>query len=141
MAAIAGDKDSSHTGVDMTIAGLMSQVITMTLLLALWSKYPLRVRHAKDSGSLSCTRPPLLDHPSSTKDFICFQRRLLVAAVLNYVRCIYRVAELWTGFGGDLADQEATFMVFEGPMIVFAFAALTVFHPDRVFSNPLDTCW
>jgi len=51
------------------------------------------------------------------------------------VRCIYRVAELWTGFGGDLADLEATFMVFEGPIVVLTIAALTVFHSGRVFSD------
>jgi len=117
------------------IAGLMSQVITMTLFLALWGEFPLRVRHAKISSSLSCTQPPLYIHLRSTKNSICSQWNLLVATVPIYVRCIYRVAELWTGFGGALIDHEATFMVFEGPMIVLAVAALTVFHPGRVFSD------
>lgn len=128
MAATAGDKDSSRTGVNIMIAGLMSQIIIMTLFLALWGEFPLRVRHAKISSSLSCAQPPLYDYLSSTKNFSCFQWSLLIATLLIYMRCIYCVAELWAAFGRDLADHEATFMVFEGPMIVLAVAALTVFH-------------
>jgi len=135
MAATAGDTDSSRTTINIEIAGLMSQVITMTLFLALWGESLLRVRHAKFSSSLSCTQPPLYIHLRSTKKSICFQWSLLVATVSSYVRCIYRVAELWTGFGGALIDHEATCMVSEGPMIVLAVAALTVFHPGRVFSD------
>jgi hypothetical protein len=39
------------------------------------------------------------------------------------------VAELESGFGGALANNEPVFMVLEGPMIVIAVTALTVFHP------------
>ena len=80
--------------------------------------------------------PATIVHPASlTKNIICFQWSLLLATVLIYVRCIYRVAELRTGFGGDLADHEAAFMVLKGPMIVLAVVALPVFRPDRVFSD------
>jgi len=72
VAATMGDKDSSRTGVNIMIAGLMSQVITVTLFLALWGEFPLRIRRAKISGSLPCARPPLYDHLRSTKNFICF---------------------------------------------------------------------
>ena len=72
MVATAGGKDSSRMGVNIMIAGLMSQVITVTLFLALGGEFPLRVRHAKISGSLSCARPPLYDHTRSTKNFHCF---------------------------------------------------------------------
>jgi hypothetical protein len=60
---------------------------------------------------------------------------LFLATVLIFVRCIYRVAELWDGFSGHLANDEATFMIFEGPMIILAVAAMTAFHPGRVFGN------
>ena len=55
--------------------------------------------------------------------------------MLIFVRCIYRVAELWDGFSGHLANDEATFMIFEGPMIILAVAAMTFFHPTRVFGD------
>lgn len=60
---------------------------------------------------------------------------LFIATVLIFIRCIYRVAELWGGFDSHLANDEATFMIFEGPMIILAVAAMTIFHPGRVFDN------
>lgn len=133
MAATAKDSQGSRKGVDIMIAGLISQVITMTLFLTLWADFAIRVRRAKISGSLLPSQPPLYEHLRSTKNFTFFQWSLLVATVLIYIRCIYRVAELWDGFSGDLANHEATFMIFEGPMIILAVAMLTVFHPGRVF--------
>ncbi|KAG9387774.1 RTA protein [Pyrenophora tritici-repentis] len=105
------DHRGSRSGVNIMIAGMISRVITMALFLALWADFALRTRHAKMSGSFSDSIP------SST---------------LIFIRCIYRVAELWDGFNGKLANREATFMVFEGPMIFFAVSALTVFHPGRI---------
>lgn len=52
-----------------------------------------------------------------------------------FIRCVYRVAELWEGFSGYLANHESTFMIFEGPMIIIAVAAMTIYHPGRVFDN------
>jgi len=43
------------------------------------------------------------------------------------------VAELSEGFGGKLANQEITFMVLEGAMIVIACISLTVAHPGVAF--------
>jgi hypothetical protein len=135
MAATAKDRKSARTGVNVMIAGLISQVITMALFLTLWADFVLRTRRAKISGKLSRTQPPLYAHLRSTKKFLYFQWALLAATVLIFIRCIYRVAELWDGFGGKLANEEPTFMIFEGPMIILAVAALTVFHPGRVFGD------
>jgi len=117
--------------VDIMIAGLISQVITMTLFLALWADFVLRTRRARGSRM----QPALYDSLRAQKNFGLFQWSLFVATVLIFVRCIYRVAELWDGFGGKLANHESTFMVFEGPMIIIAVAAITVFHPGRVFGD------
>jgi hypothetical protein len=39
------------------------------------------------------------------------------------------VAELGSGFGGALANNEPVFMILEGPMIIIAAVVLTAFHP------------
>ncbi|KAH8725241.1 RTA1 like protein-domain-containing protein [Phaeosphaeriaceae sp. PMI808] len=135
MAATARDSKGSRRGVDIMIAGLISQVITMTLFLALWADFVLRTRRARLSGSLSRTQPPLYDRLRSDKNFTRFQWSLFAATILIFVRCIYRVAELWNGFNGHLANDEVTFMIFEGPMIIAAVTALTVLHPGRVFGS------
>jgi hypothetical protein len=135
MAATAKDAKGSRTGVNIMIAGLVSQVVTMSLFLTLWADFVLRTRRAKISGSLSRTQPPLYDHLRSSKNFTLFQWSLFTATILIFVRCIYRVAELWDGFNGHLANDEITFMIFEGPLIIIAVTALTAFHPGRVFAD------
>lgn len=46
---------------------------------------------------------------------------------------MYRLVELQEGFDGELANDEVIFMVLEGPMIIIACIALTVFHPGVCF--------
>jgi len=48
------------------------------------------------------------------------------------------VAELSSGFSGALANNEPVFMVLEGPMIMIAAVALTVFHPGFCFGWALS---
>jgi hypothetical protein len=60
---------------------------------------------------------------------------LAIATIGIFIRSVYRVAELQGGFGGSLANSEALFMIFEGPMTIIAVAALTVFHPGTCFSG------
>ncbi|KAF1851095.1 RTA1-domain-containing protein [Cucurbitaria berberidis CBS 394.84] len=135
MAATARDAKGSRRGVNIMIAGLVSQVITMILFLAVWGDFVLRTRRAKFSGSLSRSQPPLYDNLRSTKNFTLFQWSLFAATLLIFVRCVYRVAELWNGFNSHLANDEVTFMIFEGPLIILAVSAMTVFHPGRIFGD------
>lgn len=60
---------------------------------------------------------------------------LAIATFTIFIRSVYRVAELSGGFSGDLANNETTFMIFEGPMIIIAVAALTLFHPGTSFNG------
>jgi len=135
MAATGKDAKGSKRGVDIMIAGLISQVITMTLFLALWADFALRTRRGRLSGSLARSQPPLYEQLRAYKTFALFQWALFAATIFIYVRCIYRVAELWDGFNGHLANDEVTFMIFEGPMVILAVTALTIFHPGRVFGD------
>jgi hypothetical protein len=52
-----------------------------------------------------------------------------------FVRCVYRVAELHGGFGGKLANNQTTFLIFEGPMVMVAGLALVIFHPGVCLSG------
>lgn len=55
------------------------------------------------------------------------------AAVLIFVRTVYRVVELSGGFAGSLAQAEVPFMVLEGPMVAAAVLLLTIYHPGIVY--------
>lgn len=135
IAATARDSKGSRNGTNIMIGGLICQVVFMAIFFVVWGDFALRTRRAKLSGSLARTQPPLYEGLRATKAFRFFQWSLFLATVLIFVRCIYRVAELWDGFSGHLANDEATFMVFEGPMIILAVASMTAFHPGRVFGN------
>jgi hypothetical protein len=52
------------------------------------------------------------------------------------------VAELREGFDGPLANDEVTFMILEGAMMVIATLCLTVSHPGYCFGGYWDqTSW
>ena len=55
-----------------------------------------------------------------------------VATLTIFVRCCFRVAELHSGYGGKLANDEVLYMVLEGAMMTVAVLALTVVHPGPV---------
>ncbi|KAF3049685.1 hypothetical protein E8E11_010144 [Didymella keratinophila] len=132
LAATAKDKRGSDQGVRVMIAGLISQVVTMAWFLALWADFVIRHRRARGRTTIKLGMYEALE---ASDGFKWFQWSLFVATGLIFVRCVYRVVELWEGFGGHLANHEASFMVFEGPMIILAVGGLTWFHPGRVFED------
>jgi len=60
---------------------------------------------------------------------------LWIATILILIRSIYRVAELEGGFTGTIASNQVSFMILEGPMIILAVGALSVFHPGYAFDG------
>lgn len=60
---------------------------------------------------------------------------LAAATLFILIRSCFRVAELSDGFGGKLANDEVTFMILEGAMIISATLALTIFHPGKAFAG------
>lgn len=52
-----------------------------------------------------------------------------------FIRSIYRVVDLQEDFRSMAANEEAAFMVFEGPLIVVAAGAFTLFYLDRIFQG------
>ena len=131
--ALAASQDASHpsdTGVNIMIAGLAFQVVSLTLFIVLGLEFAFRARKARESD---------LDYK-----FIGLRRRTLfrlfpyalaIATTTVFIRCIFRVAELKDGFGGKIANNEPLFMVFEGPMIIIALIALTACHPGSAFGS------
>ena len=60
---------------------------------------------------------------------------LSLATLCILIRSCFRVAELSHGFGSKLANQQVTFMILEGAMIVIASATLTTLHPGVAFQG------
>lgn len=120
---------ASHVAVDIAIAGLSFQVITLCLFIALAIDFALRFT----SGQKGLTRKMPL--PRSFKVFVIF---LSAAIILILVRCGYRIAELkggYTGPGSQLIRDQGLFIGLEGVLIVVAVYFLAIAHPGPV----LDT--
>lgn len=133
LAATAKDHAGSMQGADIMVGGLASQVVSMVFFMALWGDFILRARKAKlASFAQSHGRYPEL---RGTRNFALFRWSLVVATVLIFIRCVYRVAELKDGFSGELANDEVAFMILEGPMIILAVTAMTIFHPGRTLGQ------
>ena len=60
---------------------------------------------------------------------------LWLATICILGRCIYRVVELQEGFDSEIANHEASYIVFESAFIAIAATALTVLHPGPVFRS------
>ncbi|KAF1957466.1 RTA1-domain-containing protein [Byssothecium circinans] len=138
MASTAKDKKGSDLGVKIMIAGLIFQVASMIVFFAIWGDFALRVKRAEKKGTLARSQPPLYRDLRDSGLLRWFQWSLFIATILIFIRCIYRVAELWGGFNSELANHELTFMIFEGPLIIGAVSAMTVYHPGRVFDKLWD---
>ncbi|RDW93027.1 RTA1 domain-containing protein [Aspergillus mulundensis] len=103
-----GDQEATDLGVNVIIAGLAWQVVSLCIFQQ-WQR-------TSTSGALRSAR--------------YFRASLWVfgiATLLIVVRSVYRCAELREGFQGHLADDEASFMVLEATMIALAVFALTGF--------------
>jgi hypothetical protein len=136
-----------NTGLNVMIAGLVFQVVSLLLFAGLAVDFAVSVwrgarsyaalRRSNMPGQASGPAYPYLASARkvSPKRIKMFSGALAVATLAVFVRCVFRVAELKEGFNGHLANDEVTFMILEGPMIMVAGVALTVFHPGWVLGG------
>ncbi|GAB1311379.1 phospholipid-translocating ATPase rsb1 [Madurella fahalii] len=121
---------SVQAGIDTMVAGVAWQVVALALFAALSFEFWMRVR------SRGGIQPPLNPAFADLRARRCFQPYFIVAVFLAgvfiFVRSVFRCAELSGGFHGPLANEEATFMVLEGTMIILACILLTAFHPGLI---------
>lgn len=130
LAATQDDANPSDTGVNIMIAGLAFQVVSLTLFIVLGLDFVVSARRARQ-GDLNYNFISLRRRTM----FRLFPYAIALATTTIFIRCVFRVAELKDGFGGKLANNEGMFMGFEGPMIMIAVLALTICHPGIAFGN------
>jgi hypothetical protein len=133
------------------LAGLSFQVFSLVLFSVCCIEYGLRVYFInRISGhpyrqTLDQDRPnspssirsgaPLQTSLPNSKLFHAFLVGLGVATLAIFVRSCFRVAELSGGFRGPLANNQISFMILEGAMVIIACLALTILHPGVCFQG------
>ncbi|KAJ4376409.1 hypothetical protein N0V83_001692 [Neocucurbitaria cava] len=127
--AATADAGSSmqDVGTDLMIAGVIFQVVILSVFGYFLVEYTLRTRRRRDQLSSEAVT---LFHKTS---FRCFVFAIITAYMGIFIRCIYRIPELTGGWRSELMRDEPSFIVLEGVMVVISVLVLTVFHPGFCF--------
>ncbi|KAM3465064.1 hypothetical protein NHJ6243_001863 [Beauveria neobassiana] len=118
------ERDGRRTGVDISMAGLILQVVVIVIFMAAFFDYMVRLaRSGRARAELTAWRS------------VAFFAGLVAACVFILTRCSFRVAELKDGYTGELFREEVLFIVLEGVMVVIASIALMFGNPGLVFDK------
>ncbi|KAJ7493862.1 hypothetical protein FB451DRAFT_1388005 [Mycena latifolia] len=60
------------------------------------------------------------------------------STLILFIRAIYRIIELATGWHGRIIETEVYFNVLDGGMVILAIFAINFFHSGRLLQNPND---
>ncbi|KAF1994719.1 putative RTA1 domain protein [Amniculicola lignicola CBS 123094] len=119
-----------QTGIDVMIAGLAFQVASLVLFMLLcvdFVRVICKTPGSKGEDSLALRNGTW---------FGGFLWSLAFSTLFIFSRCmLFRVVEVWKGFGSTLANNEVTFMVLEGGVVAAAVVLLTVLHPGVAFGR------
>ncbi|KAK7185936.1 hypothetical protein DPSP01_009913 [Paraphaeosphaeria sporulosa] len=128
LAATADNGSSTQDlGTNLMIAGVIFQVVILSVFGYLLTEYTLRTYRRRDKLSVAAT-----EILRSTK-FRLFVAGVMVAYLAIFTRCVYRIPELTGGWGSELMRNEPEFIALEGVMITLAVFTLTLFHPGFCF--------
>lgn len=136
LAASAGYTNTTllNAGNRMIIAGIVLQVIVLALFGVASLDYYVRVKTwiaGRDAKGRQPTEAALALW--ANKRFRTFAVAVAVAYVCILIRCIYRVAEMAGGWGNKIMQDEPSFIVLEGFMILIAVGILAGFQPGFFF--------
>ena len=116
-------------GINIMLAGLSVQVASLVLFAAICADFAYRLYQNAQTWSNQYTA--LYQSPK----FSAFLYSLCLATLTIFVRSVFRVAELSGGFRGPLANNQISFMILEGVMVVIATSCLTLLHPGIGFQG------
>jgi hypothetical protein len=129
IADTAADQTGKLTGTHIMVAGLFLQVVSLVVFLLYLIYFALRCK----SGSLDMDPAKVTCRDRGL--FKVSLISLLAATMAILARSIFRVSELWEGFGGELWNSEKDFLVLDGGMVSLAVLLLTVLHPGPAFGE------
>ncbi|TDZ15718.1 Sphingoid long-chain base transporter RSB1 [Colletotrichum orbiculare MAFF 240422] len=116
LSSIAGDKSQVQIGVNVTLAGLIFQVVMLVLFCLLFADY-----------LVACRRTSVRE--KITRRIGVFLAFLFIATVLILVRCSYRIEELKEGYFSPMFRNEPLFIALESCVMVVAVFCLVIGNP------------
>lgn len=111
----SGQKEDPQTGTDIMIAGVIFQLVAMTIFAGLALDFARRsVRLATPAG------------------FGQVMAALFISLVAIYARSVFRAIELAEGWDGYLMLHERYFLGLDGALMVLAVGIFLVMDPARI---------
>ena len=116
------------------IGGLSFQALTLMVFLGLSADFAIRtIKNVKRNGGMAVKEDLASRRLRSSKRFRALLASLTIAAVLIFIRSVYRVAELAQGWKGELMTTEKFVIVLEAIPVAISGLLLSVFHPATCF--------
>jgi hypothetical protein len=119
----------SKTGTNIMVAGIVFQLVSITLFSILFGIFVARVRRMRPGQRDEAKAPEdLMQNNSYSK-----VRALVIATVISclmiYIRSVYRTVELLQGWRGYLISREGYFIGFDAILMFVAVVVFNVVHP------------
>lgn len=101
---------------------------------------PIPSEQVSDGKASSLVRNHIPSYETQHRANVFSSTAMAASTVLIFTRCVYRSVEMSQGWGGPLAHNQETFLVFESIIVWTAGAALLAFHPGfaYVFMRQLE---
>ncbi|KAF5687318.1 phospholipid-translocating ATPase [Fusarium denticulatum] len=122
VSVVSTAQEDVKTGEDISIAGLVFQVVTLLCFVALFVDYV--VRASKSPARYRLTKPILT--------FLFF---LFLSTIFILIRCGYRIAELNGGYFSAIFRDEGLYIALESCMMCIAVLLLNAGHPGYAFKE------
>ncbi|KAF9871076.1 parasitic phase-specific protein psp-1 [Colletotrichum karsti] len=122
LSSVGDNKAQVQKGVNVSLAGLIFQVVTLVVFCILFADYLI-------AASRSSARERI------TKRMGIFLAFLFLATVLILIRCSYRIAELKEGYFSPLFRDEPLFIGLESSVMVVAVFSLVIGSPAVGFQE------
>ena len=127
IAATSNDNKMLNVGTDLMIVGIVWQVVTLLIFGIMITDYAFR--RYKSATPLSDDAQTTLASPK----FRIFAYSLPVIYVTIFTRCVYRIAEMVSGWKNPVMQDEITFLVLDCTMVATATLLQTFVHPGLCF--------
>lgn len=121
VAASAGDLASNpnllKVGNGLIVAGIATQVATMSICVLLMIDFFIRFHKAKNQSSSSTNSSEWeknRSEPNVRRNFRIFCFSIALAFATTLIRCIYRLPEMAGGLGNELMTRETEFLILDG---------------------------
>lgn len=122
VSVVSTAQEDVKTGEDISIAGLVFQVVTLLCFVALFIDYVFKA--SKSPARYRLTKPILT--------FLFF---LFLSTIFILIRCGYRIAELNGGYFSAIFRDEGLYIALESCMMCIAVLLLNAGHPGYAFKE------